>query len=61
MYGYEIEERLIEEGKFTKQDLLKDVPAARGVPQVIINGKVVGGLIEVSAYLRSSENSSSWV
>ena len=61
MYGYEIEERLIGESSFTKQDLLKDVPTARGVPQVLINGKVIGGLIEVSNYLRKNENSGSRV
>lgn len=61
MYGYIIEERLIGEDGFTKQDLLKDVPNARGVPQVLIDGKLIGGLIEVSTYLRKNDTSSSRV
>jgi glutaredoxin 3 len=48
--GVKYEERKIGEG-FTKEQLLEDVPTARSVPQIIINGKVVGGFTELKKYI----------
>jgi glutaredoxin len=44
--GYDVEERKLGNG-WTKEDLLKDVPNVRSVPQVLINGVHIGGLAEV--------------
>lgn len=45
------EEKLIDAGKYTREDLLKEVPDARSVPQIIINGKAVGGYQELKEAL----------
>jgi len=44
------EERKIGDG-FTKEQLLEAVPAARSVPQIIINGNVIGGFTELRKYI----------
>lgn len=49
--GYTVEERLIDGKTWKKEDLFKDVPGARSVPQVIIDGIVVGGLTDVTKYI----------
>lgn len=41
--GCEVEERKIATGKWTKKDLLDEVPSARSVPQIFIDGKHIGG------------------
>ena len=48
MHGYEVEERVIGEGEWTKAKLLAVAPNARSVPQVFVNDELVGGLAEVS-------------
>ncbi len=51
--GIEFEERKIGDG-FTKEELLEAVPTARTVPQIIIEGKLIGGFTELKKYI--SEN-----
>lgn len=51
--GYEIEERKIGDG-YTKEDLLESVPMARSVPQIFIEGKLVGGYNELLKYLEET-------
>jgi len=46
----EFEERKIGDG-FTKEELLEAVPNARTVPQIIIDGKLVGGFTELKKYI----------
>jgi glutaredoxin len=46
--GIEFEERKIGEG-YTKEDLLEAVPAARTVPQIFLDGELVGGFTELRA------------
>ena len=48
--GIEFEERKIGDG-FTRDDLLEAVPTARTVPQIFIDGKLVGGFTELRSYL----------
>ena len=50
--GIEYEEKKIGDG-YTKEDLLKEVPAARTVPQIFIDGELVGGFKELSTKLMS--------
>ena len=46
--GYIIEEKKIGEG-YTKEDLLEAVPNARTVPQIFLDGELVGGFTELRA------------
>lgn len=52
--GIEYEERNITAGTWTKEQLLEAVPGARSVPQIIINGQVVGGFNELVKYLEET-------
>lgn len=44
--GIEFEERKIGDG-YTKEDLLEAVPTARTVPQIFLDGKLIGGFTEL--------------
>jgi len=46
--GIEYEERKIGDG-YTKEDLLEVVPDARTVPQIFLDGELVGGFTELRA------------
>lgn len=48
--GIEFEERKIGDG-WTKEELLEEIPTARSVPQIILDGKPIGGFNELKAYL----------
>jgi glutaredoxin 3 len=51
-YGYVVEERKIGEGEdWTKQDLIAVVPHARGVPQIFVNDRYVGGFQELRSLM----------
>jgi len=39
---------------YTKEDLLEAVPTARTVPQIIINGKSIGGFTELKKYIEET-------
>ena len=49
--GYQIEERKIGDG-YSKEELLEEVPNARSVPQIFIEGAHVGGINELKEYLK---------
>lgn len=44
--GITFEERKIGDG-YTKEDLLESVPSARTVPQIFLDGELVGGFTEL--------------
>jgi len=46
--GIEYEERKIGEG-YTREDLLEVAPSARSVPQIFLDGELVGGFVELRA------------
>lgn len=46
--GIEFEERKIGSG-YTKEDLLESVPHAKTVPQIFLDGELVGGFTELNA------------
>jgi glutaredoxin len=46
----QFEERKIGDG-YTKEELLEAVPTARTVPQIIINGNLIGGFTELRKYI----------
>lgn len=50
--GLNYEERNISNGSWSKEDLLKDVPTAKTLPQIIMDGELVGGFAELRAKLK---------
>ena len=48
--GIQFEERKIGDG-FTKEELLEHIPSARTVPQIVINGDVIGGFTDLKKWL----------
>ena len=51
--GIEFEEKKIGDG-YTKEELLEAVPNARTVPQIFLDGELVGGFTELKAKLTES-------
>jgi glutaredoxin len=49
--GIEFEERMIGEG-WTREQLLEEVPNARTVPQIFLDGKYIGGFTELREALQ---------
>jgi glutaredoxin 3 len=48
--GIPFEERKIGDG-YSKEDLLEAVPNARTVPQIFLDGELIGGFTELRAHL----------
>lgn len=36
---------------YSKEELLEEIPTARSVPQIIINGQAIGGFTELRKYI----------
>lgn len=51
--GIKFEEKKIGDG-YTKEELLEEVPNARSVPQIIINGNVIGGYQDLVRYVEET-------
>jgi len=51
--GIQFEEKKIGDG-YTKEELLEAVPTARSVPQIFLNGELVGGFTELKKKLTES-------
>jgi glutaredoxin 3 len=49
--GISFEERKIGDG-YTREDLLEAVPNARTVPQIFLDGNLIGGFTELKKYLQ---------
>lgn len=47
--GVSFEERTVGQG-WTREQLLESVPTARSVPQIFLNGELVGGFIDLQRY-----------
>jgi len=50
MKGIEFEEKKVGHG-YTKEDLLEAVPTARTVPQIFLDGELIGGFQELKKRL----------
>jgi len=50
--GIEFEERNIQEGTWTKEQLLEAVPNARTLPQIFLDDKLIGGFTELRKHLQ---------
>jgi glutaredoxin len=53
--GILFEERKIGDG-WLKEELLESIPTARTVPQIIINGQLIGGFNELKKYLEVDDH-----
>lgn len=53
MKGIDYEERNIQEGTWTKEQLLEAVPGARTVPQVFIDGELIGTYDQLKEYFKN--------
>ena len=51
--GIQFEEKKIGDG-YTKEELLEAVPNARTVPQIFLDGELIGGFTELKAKLTES-------
>lgn len=51
--GINIEERIIGSGPWTKEDLLREVPDARSVPQIFLDEEYIGGYKELLERLQN--------
>lgn len=49
--GIVFEEKKIGDG-YSKEDLLEAVPTARTVPQIFLDGQLIGGFTELKKYLQ---------
>jgi len=52
--GIAFEERKIGDG-WTKEELLESIPTARTVPQIIMDGELIGGFTELRTKLTESK------
>ena len=50
--GLEYEERNISEGVWSREQLLEACPGARTVPQIVIDGLVIGGYDRLEEYFK---------
>lgn len=53
MKGIAFEEKKIGDG-YTKEELLEAVPNARTVPQIFLDGKLIGGFTDLEKYLKEA-------
>jgi glutaredoxin 3 len=51
--GVEYEERNISQGPWTREQLLAAVPHARTLPQVILDGNLIGGYEQLKKHFES--------
>jgi glutaredoxin len=49
--GIAFEEKKIGDG-YTREDLLEAIPTARTVPQIFLDGELIGGFTELRAHLQ---------
>jgi glutaredoxin 3 len=52
--GIEYVEKKIGDG-YTREDLLEEIPTARTVPQIFVDGKLIGGFTELKKMLIESK------
>lgn len=51
--GIQFEEKKIGDG-YTREELLEAIPSARTVPQIILDGEVIGGFTELKQFLTNA-------
>jgi glutaredoxin 3 len=53
--GIEFEERNISQGPYTREQLLEACPEARTLPQIVIDGQVIGGYDRLQEHFKNNE------
>jgi len=53
--GVAFEERMIG-ADWTREQLLEEIPQARTVPQIILNGEYIGGYDQLKAHYNKQDN-----
>jgi glutaredoxin len=53
--GIQFEERKLGDG-YTKEELLEQIPEAKSLPQIIIDGELVGGIVKLREYFEKESN-----
>lgn len=53
--GIAFEERMIG-ADWTREQLLEEIPQARTVPQIILNGEYIGGYDQLKAHYNKQDN-----
>jgi glutaredoxin len=53
--GIKFEERKIGDG-YTKEELLEQIPDAKSLPQIVINGELIGGIVNLREYFKKENN-----
>lgn len=53
--GVEYEERNITQGEWTREQLLEAVPGARTVPQIFLEGKLIGTYQHLKEYFENKD------
>jgi glutaredoxin 3 len=53
--GIEFEERKLGDG-YTKEELLEQIPNAKSLPQIVINGELIGGIINLREYFKKENH-----
>ena len=56
MKGFRYEERNISAGIWTREQLLEACPEARTVPQIVIDGVVIGGYDKLKEYFGHNDS-----
>jgi len=51
--GIEFEERNISQGPWTREQLMEAVPHARTLPQIFLDGNLIGGYDQLKKYFES--------
>jgi glutaredoxin 3 len=55
-HAIEYRDYMIGVNGYTKKDLIEKVPDARSVPQIFLNGKLIGGLNELKREIAKHDN-----
>jgi glutaredoxin len=53
--GIKFEERKLGDG-YTKEELLEQIPNAKSLPQIVINGELIGGIVNLREYFKKENN-----
>jgi glutaredoxin len=53
--GIKFEERKLGDG-YTKEELLEQIPNAKSLPQIVINGELIGGIADLREYFKKENH-----
>jgi glutaredoxin len=53
--GIKFEERKLGDG-YTKEELLEQIPNAKSLPQIVIDGELIGGIVNLREYFKKDNH-----